>query len=127
MKYSLVIVLLVVFASSCYKDIDGLDYNILDDETISIFQFNGHQTQKVGVSWDVRLYFSSIYSQLNPEQQERIEGIQLFKNGAQRAVMNPVTQQAYFDAVSKTVCYQLAFKTKNGGFSRKSEQYCIQL
>lgn len=110
----------------CYKDADSLGKNILADESVEALKIQTHDIEKVAGTWDVKVYYTNIYDSLSQAQKDNVIGVQLFRNGIERGVQTPAYSVGIIhDAISKKTCYQIAFKSKTGDFSKKSNLYCI--
>ncbi len=109
----------------CYKDVEDLGYNILDDDAVVALEVQAHDIKKVGISWDVKVYFTTIYDSLSLEQKNNLEGIQWYRNEKERGILTPTSVGIINDAINQKTCYQFAFKSKAGDYGKRSNTYCI--
>lgn len=124
MKNSLLLLLLPLFFG-CLEEAEDLPENIFDDENLQIFEFVDHSvTLGGGNLFEVTIEFASIYPDLIEEQQERITGIRVVRNGGIQPSLPPDATTISTTTVF-TVCYQLAFETESGDTSQFSEEYCV--
>lgn len=127
MKWRLIFYLTSIFCMiSCHDEKEGLGYNIMADESVPLFTFEGHTITPIDIEFEVIVTFSNIYSDLPAEMQDRIKAVRLYRNGMNRGSIE-LNQTTLRSVTTNTVCYQLAFVTVDNELSRMSGEYCVEL
>ena len=122
----------IIFSTSCYQeDIPDINENsnLLADPSVNLFELDRVEFEGSSNFFkDVRLYFTTLYDQLEPSQQERINQI-IVDYGAGEYTLD-LDRTFFYNPdrrVGTTVCYNLFFKTRTEEVLTRPTEICVKV
>ena len=135
MKYSLLAVLLVLFALGCHEELPEIEPVILHESDSPLFKVDSTSVLSFTPELKIRVYFSSRYEELTEQQKTTIFGAKITRNGVEihqeSFVGTPIypadTIFFFDDIITETVvtCYDIFFR--GSGVDSRPTELCVDM
>lgn len=135
MKYSLLAVLLVLFALGCHEELPEIEPVILHESDSPLFKVDSMSVLSFTPELKIRVYFSSRYEELTEQQKTTIFGAKITRNGVEvhqesfvGTPFYPADTIFFFDdIITETVvtCYDIFFR--DSGVDSRSTELCVDM
>lgn len=131
MKYSLLAILLVLFAIGCYEELPEIEPVVLHESDIPLFAIDSVTVLAESPEFKMRIHYSSRYEELTEEQKSSIGTVSVAKNGNEiyrERILRTTNTGLYFDDIilePAIICYKFSFVDRNRFLSRPTE-LCVE-